>query len=98
MKKIKTLYKTVAKKAKSGKEAYQMVNDHIMDYAAEQLEKRNIEDKVLLEDLCFTLFGQGFDDYGNLTEEEAFTYVSNLINNELILFNCRKRQDEIMFK
>ena len=98
MKKIKDLYDVVAKDAKSGKEAYEMVNDYITDYASIQLKERNIEDIVCLEDLCIKLFGEEFDDYGNLTEEEAYTYVSNIIDNELILANYRKTQEEIMFE
>ncbi len=96
MKKIRNLYDIVAKGARSGKEAYEMVNDHMLAYASMLIEEKNIEKEICVEDLCVKLFEE-FDDYGCLTEKEAYTYVSNIIDNELILANYRKRQDEIMF-
>ena len=102
MRKIKNLYNIVAKGARSGKEAYEMVNDHIIAYASNLLKERHIADEILNEildeEICLKLFNGNFDDYGCLTEEEANTYVSNIVDNEIILANYRKRQDEIMFK
>lgn len=98
MRKIKNLYNIVAKGARSGKEAYEMVNEHIIAYASNLLKERHIADEILDEEICLKLFNGDFDDYGCLTEEEANTYVSNIVDNEIILANYRKRQDERMFK
>jgi len=98
MRKIKNLYNIVAKGARSGKEAYEMVNEHIIAYASNLLKERHIADEILDEEICLKLFNGDFDDYGCLTEEEANTYVSNIVDNEIILANYRKRQDEKMFK
>ena len=97
MRKIKNLYNIVAKGARSGKEAYEMVNEHIIAYASNLLKERHIADEILDEEICLKLFNGDFDDYGCLTEEEANTYVSNIVDNEIILANYMKRQDEIMF-
>ncbi len=93
MRKIKNLYNIVAKGARSGKEAYEMVNEHIIAYASNLLKERHIADEILDEEICLKLFNGDFDDYGCLTEEEANTYVSNIVDNEIILANYRKRQD-----
>lgn len=93
MRKIKNLYNIVAKSARSGKEAYEMVNEHIIAYASNLLRERHIADEILDEEICLKLFNGDFDDYGCLTEEEANTYVSNIVDNEIILANYRKRQD-----
>ena len=97
MKKTKTLYDIVVKGARSGEEAYEIVNEHIIAYASNLLTERHIADEILNEELCSKLFNGEFDDYGCLTQEEAYTYVSNIVDNEIILANYRKRQDEIIF-
>jgi len=97
MKKIRNLYDIVAKDAKSGKDAYEMVYYHIIDYASKLLTQKNIEDERLNEAICSSLFYDGFDDYGNLTEEEAYTYVSNIVENEIIIANYTKRSEEELF-
>lgn len=94
MEKNKILYDIVAKNAKGGKEAYEMVYDHIIAYASNVAKERNIEDDFTDEEICLKLFNGDFDDYGCLTEEEAYRYVSNIIDNEVILANYRKRQKE----
>lgn len=97
MKKTKTLYDIVVKGARSGKEAFEIVNEHIIAYASNLLTKKNITDDKLNEEICSSLFYGGFDDYGNLTEEEAYTYVSNIVENEIILANYNKRAEEELF-
>lgn len=97
MKESKILYEIVAKDAKRGKEAYEIVYDHIVAYASNLLTQKNMTDEKLNEKICSKFFNSKFDDYGCLTEEEAYTYISNVIENEIILANYMKRQDEIMF-
>ena len=97
MKKDKILYETIAKNAKSGKQAYEIVYFHLLEYASLLLDKKNIPDDDFAEDILTKLFESEFDNYGGLTEEEAYRYISNIIDNEIILANYRKRCKEEMF-
>ncbi|MGN1370670.1 MAG: hypothetical protein ACI4XM_00105 [Candidatus Coprovivens sp.] len=93
--KEKNLYDVVAKGITNGKEAYMEVNSYIEDYITDILNKKNITDTNFIENMCEKVF-EYFDDYGNLTQENALKLVSNYIENELILIEYNEEQEKLM--
>lgn len=97
MEKTKNLYETIGKDAKSGKQAYSLVNEYIENFIIETLRNKNISSEKTIEDINDKIF-EYFDDFGNLSEEKALKLVSNIIENELIILEHNIQQDKEMFE
>lgn len=92
MEKNKVLYDVIAKGCADGEEAYMLVNGYIEDYVKEKLNEMNINSQEIIDKITEKLF-ERFDDFGNLSEEKANKFVSNFIENEMIIISSDIEQE-----
>lgn len=96
MKKEKKLYDILASDCTDGEEAYVMVNNYIKEYITKLLKENNITDNRDIDTFNELVF-ENFDDFGNLTQEKALKFVSNIIENLLIINEYEMQFDKEMF-
>lgn len=88
------LYDTFQQVTETRKEAYERIYTFISKFVSEELEKRNIKDKNLVNEIYCEIFDGDLSDYGFLTIEETCIYIDNIIDNKTLLIDYKKRKKD----